>query len=320
MAWPGWRGGHPRSAGLTPSPGMASAMGPSACPSAGRVARLPQLRAVVQQRADPGPRAGARLPQREPRLPHADAAPDPHAPGGDGQHLLPDHRHQRRPGHGQRRRSWPSWKATSRMPARWWWTSTPGSCSSRASSSAAGPARALGGGAERADAGGPGRDLRRRPGSGGPAPLDVGGEAPLLLPRRSTTGPTPSACSSAWGCTPATGRTPAPSGPATTTSSPPPAWKGRSTWAGPGSTSLGRLLALQPGRGAGSGWPSSRAWPGRRAARPGGPGERGSGRGRVLIVRGGWPGHEPVETGEVAARELRGAGVEVEIAETLEGP
>jgi type 1 glutamine amidotransferase len=38
---------------------------------------------------------------------------------------------------------------------------------------------------------------------------------------------------------------------------------------------------------------------------------------KALIVRGGWPGHEPVETSEVAARELRGAGVEVEIAETL---
>ncbi|HVG98864.1 MAG TPA: ThuA domain-containing protein [Chloroflexota bacterium] len=39
---------------------------------------------------------------------------------------------------------------------------------------------------------------------------------------------------------------------------------------------------------------------------------------RVLIVRGGWPGHEPVETSDVAARELRAAGAEVEIADTLD--
>src|SRR5262245_59731449 len=39
---------------------------------------------------------------------------------------------------------------------------------------------------------------------------------------------------------------------------------------------------------------------------------------RALIVRGGWPGHEPVQTSEVAAAELRDAGVEVEIAESLD--
>ncbi len=39
---------------------------------------------------------------------------------------------------------------------------------------------------------------------------------------------------------------------------------------------------------------------------------------RALIVRGGWPGHEPVQTSEIAAAELRAAGVEVEIAETLD--
>jgi uncharacterized protein len=39
---------------------------------------------------------------------------------------------------------------------------------------------------------------------------------------------------------------------------------------------------------------------------------------KALIVRGGWPGHEPFETSEIAARELRAAGAEVELAETLE--
>ena len=39
---------------------------------------------------------------------------------------------------------------------------------------------------------------------------------------------------------------------------------------------------------------------------------------KALIVRGGWPGHEPVQTAEIAARELRDEGVDVEIAETLD--
>src|SRR5262245_28317412 len=39
---------------------------------------------------------------------------------------------------------------------------------------------------------------------------------------------------------------------------------------------------------------------------------------RALVVRGGWPGHQPLETSEIAARELRRAGVEVELAETLD--
>jgi type 1 glutamine amidotransferase len=37
-----------------------------------------------------------------------------------------------------------------------------------------------------------------------------------------------------------------------------------------------------------------------------------------LIFRGGWKGHEPVETAEIAARELRDAGVEVEIHDALD--
>ena len=82
------------------APGREARRGLLHGPAPGRVARLPQLRAVFQQRADPGPRAGPRLPQRAAGATHADAAPDPHAPGGDGQHLLPDHRHQRRAGHG----------------------------------------------------------------------------------------------------------------------------------------------------------------------------------------------------------------------------
>ncbi|HEX2036657.1 MAG TPA: ThuA domain-containing protein [Chloroflexota bacterium] len=39
---------------------------------------------------------------------------------------------------------------------------------------------------------------------------------------------------------------------------------------------------------------------------------------KALIVRGGWGGHEPLQTSEIAARELREAGVEVELAETLD--
>lgn len=39
---------------------------------------------------------------------------------------------------------------------------------------------------------------------------------------------------------------------------------------------------------------------------------------RALIVRGGWPGHQPVETSEIAARELRDAGAEVEIAGSID--
>lgn len=39
---------------------------------------------------------------------------------------------------------------------------------------------------------------------------------------------------------------------------------------------------------------------------------------KALIVRGGWPGHEPVQTADIAAGELRREGVEVEIAESLD--
>jgi type 1 glutamine amidotransferase len=38
---------------------------------------------------------------------------------------------------------------------------------------------------------------------------------------------------------------------------------------------------------------------------------------KALIVQGGWPGHEPAETAEIAARELRRDGVEVEVSDTL---
>jgi type 1 glutamine amidotransferase len=39
---------------------------------------------------------------------------------------------------------------------------------------------------------------------------------------------------------------------------------------------------------------------------------------QALIVRGGWPGHEPVETAEIAAGELREEGFAVEVAESLD--
>jgi len=39
---------------------------------------------------------------------------------------------------------------------------------------------------------------------------------------------------------------------------------------------------------------------------------------KALIFRGGWPGHEPVQTSDVAARELRNEGLEVEIHDTLD--
>ncbi|MCL4545493.1 MAG: ThuA domain-containing protein [Chloroflexi bacterium] len=39
---------------------------------------------------------------------------------------------------------------------------------------------------------------------------------------------------------------------------------------------------------------------------------------KALIIRGGWPGHEPVETGDIAARELRGEGFDVELSDTLD--
>ena len=39
---------------------------------------------------------------------------------------------------------------------------------------------------------------------------------------------------------------------------------------------------------------------------------------KALIFRGGWPGHEPVQTSDVAARELRNEGFEVEIHDTLD--
>jgi len=39
---------------------------------------------------------------------------------------------------------------------------------------------------------------------------------------------------------------------------------------------------------------------------------------KALIFRGGWKGHEPVETSDIAARELRDAGVEVEIHDSLD--
>jgi uncharacterized protein len=39
---------------------------------------------------------------------------------------------------------------------------------------------------------------------------------------------------------------------------------------------------------------------------------------KALIVRGGWTGHDPVATSEIAARELRAEGCEVELAESLD--
>ena len=39
---------------------------------------------------------------------------------------------------------------------------------------------------------------------------------------------------------------------------------------------------------------------------------------KALIFRGGWPGHEPVETSDVAARELRDEGFEVQIHDSLD--
>jgi type 1 glutamine amidotransferase len=39
---------------------------------------------------------------------------------------------------------------------------------------------------------------------------------------------------------------------------------------------------------------------------------------KALIFHGGWKGHEPIETSDVAARELRDAGVEVEIHDSLD--
>jgi type 1 glutamine amidotransferase len=39
---------------------------------------------------------------------------------------------------------------------------------------------------------------------------------------------------------------------------------------------------------------------------------------QALIFRGGWPGHEPVETSEIAARELRREGFQVEVHDTLD--
>jgi uncharacterized protein len=39
---------------------------------------------------------------------------------------------------------------------------------------------------------------------------------------------------------------------------------------------------------------------------------------KALIFQGGWPGHEPVETSQIAARELRDEGFEVEVYDTLD--
>ncbi len=39
---------------------------------------------------------------------------------------------------------------------------------------------------------------------------------------------------------------------------------------------------------------------------------------KALIVRGGWAGHEPIETSERVAASLREAGVHVEISDTLD--
>jgi hypothetical protein len=39
---------------------------------------------------------------------------------------------------------------------------------------------------------------------------------------------------------------------------------------------------------------------------------------KVLMVRGGWDGHEPVQTTDLMAEELRKQGAEVEISETLD--
>jgi type 1 glutamine amidotransferase len=39
---------------------------------------------------------------------------------------------------------------------------------------------------------------------------------------------------------------------------------------------------------------------------------------KALIFRGGWPGHEPVETSDIAARELRDEGFDVQIHDSLD--
>lgn len=39
---------------------------------------------------------------------------------------------------------------------------------------------------------------------------------------------------------------------------------------------------------------------------------------KALIIYGGWPGHQPKETSEIVARDLREAGFEVELSDTLD--
>ena len=104
--------------------------------------------------------------------------------------------------------AWPCSTSTSRAPARWSSTSTAASCS-RPRCSRRRRRRTLG--VDELcelmlDA--QARGLRRRARPRHPPPLDVGGEAPLLLAPTSTTGPTPTGCSSASGSTPATATTP----------------------------------------------------------------------------------------------------------------
>ena len=90
----------------------------------------------------------------------------------------------------RRRSSSPSWKRRCRAPARSWWTSPAASCSSRRVFDGAAAARAVGGRAQRADAGRAAADLRRRPGPGTRCtPICGRPRATTTAPTRSTTIP-----------------------------------------------------------------------------------------------------------------------------------
>ncbi len=146
------------------------------------VPRAAELGRRLRQRADAGPRAGPRLPQRAAHGTHRAAAPAPDGAGRDGEHLLRDARggggargrDRRRRAPGPARRRPPGSRPGDRrhpqpLPVR-----------DRGVLPAAPPdlerRRAV-----RADARRPSRGLRRRARPRHPPPLDVGGEAPLLL-------------------------------------------------------------------------------------------------------------------------------------------
>ena len=179
-------------------------------PSSQGKPRPVQLRRLVRPGQHHRARAGARLPQRVRLRRRQDRAAAGHAhdAGRDRLHHVRDDRDGGRAGERRRtrRRSWPSSRRRSRATAQVIVDIYSRYLFEKEVFERRDEGRALGGRFLRDHGARPEGHLRRRAGRALSAEVHVDLEAALLLGRacRSTTSPTPSACSSPPGCTPST--------------------------------------------------------------------------------------------------------------------